>query len=290
MTLKGRLPFPPEASNPAGSRHSTCVLSFPESQTLIAKQAIMKSTVGILLVFLSSMVHAAEPLPDMKPLLGERGDVIFSESFDGPDAVPLRVIRNTKSEIAEGGVRLGTIIERPEWGHGGIAFVYGMDRPALEDFILEADFRWDVGQSFGFQFPRLREEGEPAHGIAPEFFIRFRRPKDATQPGHWDIRDNAPEAAEGKHEANSAAKLDAKGRVPWERVTVGEHEATFPPGQWHRVMIEVRNDEVAVQLSNGQSLRGKCNKASSPKMPPQIGTGPDGSEAIVDNITISAFR
>jgi hypothetical protein len=226
----------------------------------------MKSTFVLLLVFLSSAVHATEDLPKMKPLLGERGDVIFSESFDGPNPIPLRVIRNTMSEIAEGGVRLGTKIERSEWGHGGIAFVYEKDRAALGDFILEADFRWDVGQSFGFQFPRVREAGESPHGIPPEFFIRFHRPKDATQPGSWDIRDNAPKA------------------------TVGKHEATFAPGQWHRVMIEVRNDEVAVQLSNGQSLRGKCNKASSPKMSPQIGTGPDGSEAVVDNIQISAFR
>ncbi len=226
----------------------------------------MKLTLTLFLALLLPSLQAAEPLPEIKPLLGERGDVIFSESFDGPNPVPLQVIKNTKSEIAEGGVRLGTKIERPEWGHGGIAFVYGKDRPALGDFILEADFRWDAGQSFGFQFPRVREAGEPVHGVAPEFFIRFRRPKDATQPGSWDIRDNAP------------------------RATVGEHVATFTPGQWYRVMIEVRNGKVAVQLSNGQSLRGKCNQASSPKTSPQTGTGPDDSEVVVDNIKINAFR
>lgn len=250
----------------------------------------MKPTLTLILLLLLSSLHAAEPLPVIKPLLGERGDVIFSESFDGPNPVPLRVIKNTKSEIAEGGVRLGTKIERPEWGHGGIAYVYGADRPPLGDFILEADFRWDVGESFGFQFPRLREAGEPVHGIAPEFFIRFRRPKDATQPGSWDIRDNAAESAVGEQEAPAAPQLDAKGRVRGQPKTVGEHKATFAPGQWHRVMIEVRNGEVAVQLSNGQSLRGRCNKASSPKLSPQIGTGSDGSEAVVDNIKINAFR
>lgn len=250
----------------------------------------MKPTLPLILLLLLPSLQAAEPLPEIKPLLGERGDVIFSESFDGPNPVPLQVIKNTKSEIAEGGVRLGTKIERPEWGHGGIAFVYGKDRPPLGDFILEADFRWDVGESFSFQFPRLRAAGESPHGIPPEFFIRFRRPKDANQPGSWDIRDNAPEAAVGEQGATSAPRLDAKGRVPWERKTVGAHEATFAPGQWHRVMIEVRNGEVAVQLSNGQSLRGRCNQASSPKMSPQIGTGPDDSEVVVDNIKINAFR
>jgi hypothetical protein len=250
----------------------------------------MKYIVPLVIFLLSPRLQAGKALPPLVPLLGERGDVIFSESFDGPNPVPLRVIKNTKSEIAEGGVRLGTKIERPEWGHGGIAFVYGTERPPLGDFILEADFRWDVGESFGFQFPRLREAGEPVHGIAPEFFIRFRRPKDATQPGSWDIRDNAAEATVGNQETTAAPQPDARGRVPSDRKTVGEHTATFPPGQWYRVMIEVRNGEVAVQLSNGQSLRGRCNKASSPKMSPQIGTGPDGSEAIVDNIKINAFR
>jgi len=250
------------------------------------KGNVMKLTLALLLMFLSPALYGAESLPEMKPLLGERGDVIFSEDFDGPDAVPLRVIRNTKSEIAEGGVSLATKIERPEWGHGGIAFVYGKDRPALEDFILEADFRWDAGQGFAFLFDKLVKTR--AHGEPPEFFIRFRRPKDATQSGYWDIRDNAPEAAVGKDEAPSAAQLDAKGPATWERITVATQEATFAPGQWYRVMIEVRDDEVAVQLSNGQSLRGRCNQASSPKGSPKIGVGE--GEFVVDNIHISAYR
>jgi hypothetical protein len=221
----------------------------------------MKLTLTLLLIFLSPALHAAEALPQLAPLLGERGDVIFSESFDGPKPVPLRVIPNTKSEIAEGGVSLATKIERPELGHGGIAFVYGKDRPALGDFILEADFRWDVGQGFSFLFDKLGKT--QAHGDPPEFFIRFRRPKDPTQPGYWDITDNAP------------------------RATVGKQVATFTPDQWYRVMIEVRDGEVAVQLSNGQSLRGRCNQAGSPKTSPKIGVG---EGVLVDNIKINAFR
>jgi hypothetical protein len=53
-------------------------------------------------------------------------------------------------------------------------------------------------------------------------------------------------------------------------------------------MIEVRDGEVAVQLSNGQSLRGRCNQASSPKFSPKIGVGE--GDFLVDNIKISAFR
>jgi hypothetical protein len=244
----------------------------------------MKIISLLFLSLLSPALHAAEPLPQLVPVLGERGDVIFSESFDGPHPVPLRVIRNTKSEIAEGGVSLATKIERPEWGHGGTAFVYGKDRPGLGDFILEADFRWNAGQRFAFTFDKLVKT--QAHGEPPEFFIRFHRPKDPTQPGSWDIKDNAPEVALGKPGATSAPALDAKGRV--KGITVAKQEATFAPGQWYRVMIEVRNGEVAVQLSNGQSLRGRCNQASSPKFSPKIGVGE--GDFLVDNIKISAFR
>jgi hypothetical protein len=220
----------------------------------------MKLTLTLFLSLLFPALHAAEPLPEIKPLLGERGDVVFTEAFDGPNAKPLEVIAAAKSEIAEGAVRL---LKRPEVTHPGIAFIYGKERSPLGDFILEADFRWDDGQQFNFQFTK---PGKTEHGVPPEFFIQFGRPKDPTKMGYWQITDNAP------------------------RTTVGKHVATFTPGQWYRVMIEVRNGEVAVQLSNGQSLRGKCNLASTPKRPPQIGFGDGAKGVLVDNIKISAFR
>lgn len=219
----------------------------------------MKSIVVILLVFLTPAIHATEALPEMKPLLGERGAAIFTETFDGPDAKPLDVIPAAKAELAEGAVRL---LKRPEVHHPGIAFIYGKERPPLDDFLLEADFRWEDGQQLGFQFTK---PGKTEHGVPPEFFIRFGRPKDPTKPGWWDVTDNAP------------------------RTTVGKQVATFAPGQWYRVMIEVRDGDVAVQLSNGQSLRGKCNLASTPKRPPQIGFGEGAKGVLVDNIKVFAY-
>ncbi len=70
----------------------------------------MKPTLTLIFLLLSLALRSAEPLPEMKLLLGEHGYVIFSESFDGPNPAPLRVIRNTKSEIAKGGVSLVTKI------------------------------------------------------------------------------------------------------------------------------------------------------------------------------------
>jgi hypothetical protein len=40
------------------------------------------------------------------------------------------------------------------------------------------------------------------------------------------------------------------------------------PGEWTRVLIEILGDQVAVQLSNGQSLRATCASADAPKKEP----------------------
>jgi hypothetical protein len=55
----------------------------------------MKLTLALVLIFLSSTLHAAESSPEMKPLLGERGVAVFNQTFDGPDAQPLDVIPPT---------------------------------------------------------------------------------------------------------------------------------------------------------------------------------------------------
>lgn len=98
----------------------------------------MKPTVILLFAFLSPGVQATEPLPELKPLLGERGAAVLTETFDGPNAKPLDVIPAAKSELAEGAVRL---LKRPKAKHPGIAFIYWKEHPPLHDFILEADFR-----------------------------------------------------------------------------------------------------------------------------------------------------
>ncbi len=191
----------------------------------------------------------AEPLPEMKPILGERAALLFAEDFNAPDTKPLSTIASATLRILDGALWVSKLAGAK---HIGVSYLYSLGKdapPPLTDFIMQADFRWDDGEGFTFEFTK---PGKVEHGVAPEFFINFRKSKDHKRPVTWSITDNAPRASVGKE---SAPLLD---------------------GVWYRVLIEVRNDEVAVQLSNGQFLRGKCNLASTPKRSPSISYNGNG--------------
>jgi hypothetical protein len=214
-------------------------------------QTGMKYVRLLFAVLLPSAV-AAEPLPELKPQLGERGVLLFKEDFNGPEAKTLPTIASATALIMNGALWVSKIADAK---HIGVSYLYspGKDAPPpLTDFIMEADFRWDDGEGFNFEFTK---PGKVEHGVAPEFFVSFGKSKDPKRPVLWSIIDNAP------------------------RTIVGKESAPLRDWEWYRVMIEVRNGEVAVQLSNGQTLRGKCNHASAPKRSPSIsynGTGAAG--------------
>lgn len=209
---------------------------------------------GSLLLCLALLPGAlgAEPLPELKPQLGERGALLFKEDFNAPDAKALPTIPSATALVVDGALWVSKLAEAR---HIGVSYLYSVGKdapPPLTDFILEADFRWDDGEGFSFEFTK---PGKVEHGVAPEFFVSFGKSKDPKRPVSWSITDNAP------------------------RTVVGKESAALRDWEWYRVMIEVRNGEVAVQLSNGQTLRGKCNLASTPKRSPSIsfnGTGTTG--------------
>lgn len=195
-------------------------------------------------------VLKAEPLPEMKPQLGERGTLLFKEDFNAPEAKVLSTIASAAAQIIDGALWVSKLAEAK---HIGVSYLYSLGKdapPPLTDFIMEADFRWDDGEGFSFEFTK---PGKVEHGVAPEFFVSFGKSKDPKRRVSWSITDNAP------------------------RTLVGKESALLRDWEWYRIMIEVRNDEVAVQLSNGQALRGKCNLASTPKRAPSISYNGNGT-------------
>jgi hypothetical protein len=211
----------------------------------------MKLVTHAFLILLPCALRA-ESLPEMKPVLGERGAVLFEEDFNGTGAKPISTIASATSKIVDGALWVSKL---PDAKHIGVSYLYslGKDAPApLSDFIMQADFRWDNGEGFSFEFTK---PGKVEHGVAPEFLVSFGKAKDPKRPVTWMIADNAP------------------------RNIVAKENAPLENGVWYRVLIEVRSDDVAVQLSNGQVLRGKCNLAGTPKRSPSIsynGNGVDG--------------
>jgi hypothetical protein len=223
----------------------------------------MKLASSVLLLLASCALNA-EPLPELKPLLGERGAVLFAEDFNAQDAKPSTTISSATAKVVDGALWVSKLADAK---HIGVSYLYslGKDAPApLTDFIMQADFRWDHGEGFSFEFTK---PGKVEHGVAPEFFVSFGKAKDPSRPVTWMITDNAP------------------------RNVVGKATAPLENGVWHRVLIEVRNDEVAVQLSNGQVLRGKCNLASTPKRSPSISYNGNGENGFsFDNFKIWAMK
>ena len=204
----------------------------------------------------------AETRPDLKPLLGERGDVIFGADFNAQDASPFAIIDSAKAEIVDGTLRLA---KRAEAKHIGVAYLWKKEGPPpIKDFIMQADFRFDAGDNFGFEFKR---PGKVIHGEPPEFFVTIRHGKDPQKPWICSLVDNCPSTV----------------------IATGSFD--LKPSQWGRVLIEVCRDEVAVQIENGPTLRGTCRLASAPKGSPQISFNSDGEKAIsIDNLTLWALK
>ena len=223
------------------------------------------SLTAIFALLTANAALAAYPLPEMKPILGQRGDLLFQADFDAPDVKPMQTIASATSKIVDGTLWVSKLADAK---HIGVTYLYsvGKDAPApLTDFIMQADCCWDAaGNSFSFEFTK---PGKVEHGVAPEFFVSFGLPAD-TRPATWNLVDNA---------------------AP--RTILGKQTAPIKAGEWFRVLIEVRNDEVAVQLSNGQSLRGKCKLASTPKRSPSFSYNGDGVKGTrFDNFKIWTIK
>jgi len=55
---------------------------------------------------LAHTVALADEKPDLKPLLGERGEVIFAVDFNGPDAKPFPVAAAAEPTVVDGHLSL----------------------------------------------------------------------------------------------------------------------------------------------------------------------------------------
>lgn len=212
------------------------------------------------LMLAPTAVMAAD-LPELKPVLGERGDLIFSEDFDGPEAKPLVRSAASQPQIVDGHVSLMQVKDAK---HIGVVNLWERDREPVTDLIMQADFQWNGGHTFNVEF---KKPGKVVHGDPPEFFVLFRGTGEGNRPMGVSLADNAPRAA------------------------VGKQMIAIEPGQWCRFMIEIRDGQVAVQMHDGQVIRGRCNKASDPKGAPSLSfAGVDGRGVNVDNVRVWSFK
>lgn len=201
----------------------------------------------------------AESLPEIQPILGERGTLLHHVEYAAADAKATTRVTAATAEIQSG---LLVLKKRPELTHPGIARISdAKDFAPLTDFLLEADFRWKEKGSFNFQF---KKPGRPEHGVAPEYYVSFSRPADPKRPVSLRLADNAP------------------------RSEVAKRDITLAPDSTHRVLIEVRNGEVVVHVDGMEPVRGTCTQASAPKSCPDIGFDNEG--VAFERFAIWAFK
>jgi hypothetical protein len=202
----------------------------------------MKNVLLLAITLVSAATLSAAPTPDIQPILGQKGELVYASDFKAPNAKPTSRLTAAKAEIVDGLLHLHKL---PELTHPGIARISdAKDFPVLTDLILEADFRWPDKGGFNFQF---KKPGRPEHGVPPEYYVSFSRSADPKRPVIIQLADNAP------------------------RSIVAKREISLAPETSHRVMIEIRNGEVVVHVDNCEPLRGPCNLASAPKSCPDIG-------------------
>jgi hypothetical protein len=217
-----------------------------------------------LLLFNAMLVQAAalaDELPDLTPVLGDRGELLFEADFNDADAKPLEPSAASDPRIVDGHLSLKQVKDAK---HIGVVNLWAKDRPPVTDLIMQADFQWDGGHTFNVE---LKKPGPVKHGDPPEFFVLFRGTGEGNRPMSVSLADNAPRAA------------------------VAKQTTPIMPGQWCRFQIEVRDGEVAVQMHDGQVIRGKCNLASEPKGSPSLSfAGVDGKGVNVDNIHVWSFK
>lgn len=210
---------------------------------------------------LAQAVALADEKPDLKPLLGERGAPLFEADFNAPDANSLVPAASSQQAVVDGHLSLTQVKDAK---HIGVVNLWGKDRPPVTDFLMQADFQWQGGHTFNVEF---KKPGPVKHGDPPEFFVLFRKAADPKRPMSWSVADNAPKAV------------------------LGKESSPIEPGAWSRFLIEIRNGEVAVQLDNGQTIRGPCNLASSPKASPSLSFAGEGGKGVnVDNVRVWNFR
>jgi hypothetical protein len=226
----------------------------PSRFTLLAR-SLMASLV------LAQAVALADEKPDLKPLLGERGEPLFEADFNAPDAKPLVPAASSQQVVVDGHLSLTQVKDAK---HIGVVNLWGKDRPPVTDFLMQADFQWHGGHTFNVEF---KKPGPVKHGDPPEFFVLFRKAADPKRPMSWSVADNAPKAV------------------------LGKESSPIEPGAWSRFLIEIRDGEVAVQLDSGQTIRGPCNLASSPKGSPSLSFAGEGGKGVnVDNVRVWNYR
>jgi hypothetical protein len=216
----------------------------------------------------------ADTLPELQPILGKRGRLIGSAEDFAPHSSLEKPLRG----FGDYTVTDGVLRQQQKEGQDhnpilGLTAMLGLDAASdrafmLKEGILQFDFRTDQADHMHVEFMRKAGRVLPGQPVPEKGGISY--PAGAF-PGKVDMIFPPAFAVEfdlpGAGNPNREARLVIKDISKFDPL-----RASLPvkmePGKWMRVLIEIRGEKVAVQLSDGQTLQATCADAGAPKKTP----------------------
>ena len=214
------------------------------------------------------------PLPELQPVLGKRGKLVGSADFKKPPA------EGTLKGFGDYTVTGGVLQQQQKEGQDhhpviGFTTMLGLDAAAERAFelkggILQFDFRTDQADHVHVEFWRKAGGIFPDQPVPEKGGISYPAGSfPAVGKGAMIFPPSFAVAFEllGSKKRYKEPRLVIKDVSKFEAV-----QAAVPlkidPTEWTRVLVEIRGEQVAVQLSNGQTLQATCAEASAPKKTP----------------------
>ncbi len=213
-------------------------------------------------------------LPELQPILGKRGKLIASAEFERPPA------EATLKGFGDYTVKDGSLRQQQKEGQDhnpvlGFTQMLGLDVAAerafeLKGCILQFDFRTDQADYVHVEFNRKAGGIFPGQPVPEKGGISYPA---GSFPGIGKGAMLFPPAFSVVFELVGSKKRYKEPRLVIKDVSkFAAVQAAVPlkidPTEWTRVLVEIRGEQVSVQLSNGQTLQATCVEASAPKKTP----------------------
>lgn len=189
----------------------------------------------------------------LEPTLGQKGKLLLEEKFDAA-AVPAGWTKNTgKISVADGTLHLSQLAADNHIG----AFRKAVP---LQDCAIQLDFKFSGATMFHLGF-------DPAPGELKKKGHLFAL---AITPAGWTLTENIE-------------KADPKSK----NVVLAKAATKFEPGQWFTLLLEMKGEQVVVQVAGMEPLRASAKdfKVKKPGLVFRAG-GKDGQEVLLDNVKV----
>lgn len=197
----------------------------------------MKTAQAIVcLVAAFSFTLSAADQVSPKPTLGEKGKVLFSDTFERTELGAEWAAAKGSWAVADG-VLKG--VEKAEDSHAAVL----KHKIELKDFIAQFSFRFDGGKTTAFSL-----NGKGGHIC-----------RVMITPTGYSLKKDKP----NKNSTEAGA-------------TLGTSKIEFKPGQWYTMLVEISGKKISAQVSGTDPVCGEHDGIDVPKLDVALPVGGEG--------------